>query len=151
MYRNSGLILYPKDSSSFKTEIVFVAICNKRSETIRNKLGNTARERTLRLFSVKTQSKTQQKSIHQLIISALLQRCSMQIARVRTPNRLNLVVYVQHSRGIISDDADLCTKTSSIYEIFIHQEKFHHTRNNSYVFRVCFKSKLKTNINQRAI
>lgn len=35
---------------------------------------------------------------------------AMQIARVRTPNRLNLVVYVQHSRGIISSDADLCTK-----------------------------------------
>lgn len=34
----------------------------------------------------------------------------MQIARVRTPNRLNLVVYVQHSRGIISRDADLRTK-----------------------------------------
>lgn len=33
----------------------------------------------------------------------------MQIVRVRTPNRLNLVVYVQHSRGIIRSDADLYT------------------------------------------
>lgn len=30
----------------------------------------------------------------------------MQIARVRRPNRVNLVVYVPHSCGIISQDAD---------------------------------------------
>lgn len=47
---------------------------------------------------------------HTQILQAIVETSAMQIARVRTPNRLNLVVYVQHSRGIISSDADLCTK-----------------------------------------
>lgn len=37
----------------------------------------------------------------------------MQIARVRTPNRFNLVVYVQHSRGIISRSADPTQRAST--------------------------------------
>lgn len=47
---------------------------------------------------------------HTQILRTIVETSAMQIARVRTPNRLNLVVYVQHSRGIISSDADLCTK-----------------------------------------
>lgn len=48
----------------------------------------------------------------------------MQIARVRTPNRLNLVVYVQHSRGIISTDADLSTKRSQRGDASQHRHRY---------------------------